>query len=429
MSGNDSNSNATVAQSNFFYGWVIVVACTILLAIQAGIMYSYGVFFKPLAADFGWSRATTSGVYSVFIISQGVFGIPMGWLADRFGPAKVAALCGFVMGLGLVLTSQVNALWQFYLTYGLIVGSGASGGFPISTATVTRWFVKHRGLALGIVSSGVGLGTLIVLPIAERLITAFGWSRAYFIFGLAAWVVIIASALFLRRDPEKMGRHAYGMETPPPEPNTEHKERRRIAPETGITLWAAARTRPLWMLVFISFLFIFCVQMIMIHLVNYATDLGITALVAATLLSVVGASSIAGRLVMGTASDRIGSNNALTISCLVLVISLLWLIFARELWMLYLFAIVFGFAYGGRVPQTPALIGQFFGLRAVAALVGAVIFGGTLGGALGSWVGGQIFDVTHSYQVAFTIAVVASLSALLITLMLRKTKVAIPGSA
>ncbi len=420
-SGDHNNSNATVPQSTFFYGWVIVAVCTVLLATQAGIMYSFGVFFKPLAADLGSSRAAISGVYSLFMITSGVFGIPMGWLADRFGPAKMAAICGFLTGLGLVLTSQVNSLWQLYLAYGLVGGIGISAGFPITTSTTARWFVKRRGLVLGVVSAGVGLGTLTVLPLAEHLITDFGWSRAYFILGIAAWVIIITGALFLRRDPEAIGRRPYGVEAPLPESNTSHKERKiHVSLETGVTLSTAARSRPLWMLILIYFLFNVSIQMIMVHLVNYATDLGIAPLVAATVVSAIGIGSIVGRLVMGTASDRIGSNNALIICCITLVTSLLWLMFARELWMFYLFAFVFGFAYGGEVPQMPTLTSRFFGLQAVTALVGTVMVGTSTGGALGSWIGGRIFDVTHSYMVAFSVAVVASISAVIMAVMLKK---------
>lgn len=424
VSSDHNKSDAAVIQDKPFYGWVIVTACTLILFMQAGILYSFGVFFKPLVDDFGWSRAATSGVHSLFMISFGVFAIPMGWLADRFGAAKIAALCGFVTGLGLVLTSQINALWQMYLVYGLIIGIGLSGTFPIATATTTRWFVKRRGLALGIVSAGIGLGTLVMLPIARHVIVLFGWSTAYFILGVTAWLVMLGSAFFLRRSPEKGELHTYGAKAPLPKSSADHIERaNHIAAETAVTLRNATRTRSLWMLMLIYLLFNFCVQMIMIHLVNYTTDLGIAPLVSATLVSVVGMTSTAGRMVMGTASDRIGSNNSLIICCTILAMSLLWLIFARELWMFYLFAIVFGFSYGGEVPQIPTLISQFFGLRAVTALVGAVILSTTIGGALGSWMAGQIFDLTQSYHTAFIIAVVTSLSAAVMALMLKRVKI------
>jgi MFS family permease len=394
--------------------------------MQAGVFYSFGVFFKPVAANFNWNRALTSGVHSVLMLNHGFFAVPIGWLADRFGPAKVMVFCGFLTGLGLILTSQINALWQFYLTYGLVVGIGVSGGMPITTGTTARWFVKRRGLALGIVSAGVGLGTLIILPMTERLIAAFEWSTAYFILGIASWIVMIMSAAFLRRDPEGMGYQAYGMQRPLNETNTGHsREISHVVLDTDISTQAAVRTRPLWLLFCTYFLFSFCVQMIMVHLVNYATDLGIISLVAATLLSMVGIGSMFGRLAMGAASDRIGSSNALAICCLVLGISLLWLIFVREIWMFYLFAIIFGFAYGGEVPQMAALVGQLFGLRSVSALVGVVLIGLSIGGALGSLMGGRIFDLTDSYQVAFIIAVVVSVAALILVLMLKRARPAV----
>jgi len=391
-------------------------------------MYSYGVFFKHLIADFGWSRAATSGIHSVFMLSHGGFAIAMGWLVDRFGPAKVMLFCGFIAGLGLTLTSRVDALWQLYMTYGLIVGLGLSAHYTTSTATTARWFTKHRGLALGIVTSGVGLGTLILVPVAERLIAAFDWSTAYFVFGVATWAVMIPGALFLRRGPGGKRHLSYGTNEPAPLSSVgDREEAGRAAPEAGVAMKVAIRHKPLWLLFSIYFLFNFCLQMVMVHLVNYATDIGITSLIAATFISIIGVGSFLGRLVMGTASDRIGSNNALLICCTGLMVTLVFLIFTKELWMFYSFAIVFGFAYGGEVPQMPVLIGQFFGMRAVATLVGVVVFGATIGGAIGAWVGGQIFDVTQSYQIAFIIAAIASLSAVIITLTLKKAKTAIPS--
>jgi MFS family permease len=319
----------------------------------------------------------------------------------------------------LALTSQINALWQLYITYGVIFGIGAGAGFITTMATTARWFIKRRGLALGIVASGAGLGTMLLAPIAERLITAFGWSMAYLVLAIATWVIMIPCALMLRRDPVEKGLRPYGYD----EVRTSAREMKQLktnASETGINLRAAARYKPLWILFIIFFLFNFCLQMVMVHLVNYATDIGIASLYAATFISIIGVGSFVGRIFMGGASDRIGANSALVICCAIMTTTLIFLIFARESWMFYLFAIVFGFAYGGEVPQMPVLVEQFFGMRAVAALVGVTVLGATIGGAFGAWAGGQIFDVTQSYQPAFTIAAVISLTAMVLTLMLRK---------
>jgi len=357
------------------------------------------------------------------MLVHGGLAIVMGWLVDRSGPSRIMVFCGALIGLGLVLTSQITELWQLYVTYGIIVGSGVSGGFVTVTATTARWFTRRRGLALGIVSSGIGLGTMILVPLSARLITAYGWSTTYFIFGVAASVLIIPSALLLRRDAGAKQLMASGKIEPTSNVTAGDGEKaEHTALESGLTLKVAIRHRPMWMIFSIFFLFIFCLQMVMAHLVNYATDMGTAPFIAATFISIIGTSSIAGRMLMGAAADKIGSTNALLICCIILSATLLLLIFSRELWTFYLFAIAFGFAYGGEIPQIPALVSRFFGLRAVAALVGFVLLGSNIGGAIGAWAAGQIFDVTLSYQVAFMIAIIVSFFAAIMTLRLKKVQ-------
>ncbi len=392
------------------------------MIMQAGIMYSYGVFFKELIAEFDWSRAATAGVHSLFMIFHGGMAVVMGWLVDRSGPNRVMAFCAVLTGLGLVLTSRITELWQLYFTYGIIVGTGISATFITVTATTARWFTHRRGLALGIVSSGVGLGTLVLIPAAERLIAAYGWSTTYLIIGVATWAVMVPASFLLRRGPGEKQRLAYEENGNSSFSEADRKALLATSPEPGMTVKAAMRHRHLWMLVTTYFLFNFCLQMVMVHLVAYATDMGTPSFIAATFISIVGAGSMVGRLLMGTASDRIGSHNALLICCTILMVTMVWLIFSRDIWMFYAFAIVFGFAYGGEVPQMPVLIGRFFGLRSVAALVGIVVFGATSGGALGAWAGGKVFDVTQSYQIAFIIAAVASFLAIVITLRLKQAR-------
>lgn len=418
MLSDRSTGATTTARKGLFYGWVIVVACTSLLVINAGIIYSFGVFFKPMAAHFGWSRAATAGAYSMYQVSYGLSVLAMGWLGDRFGPAKVMTFCGIMAGAGLVLAGQIKSLWQLYLTYGVMVGIGLSGSFAIGTATTARWFTKKRGLALGIVSAGMGLGTLVVVPIAGRLVASVDWSKAFVFFGIATWAIMIPSALLLRRSPRELGQRPYGETDEPERPSAGAAD--AAVPEKSMGLRSALRRRPLWMMAAAWFLIGFSVQLVMVHLVNYITDVGISSVTAATAVSVIGVGSITGRLAMGMASDRIGSSNALTICFAIVMMTLVWLIFASQIWAFFVFAIVFGFSYGGEVPQLPVLAGQFFGLRAVATLVGAVMVGNTMGGALGAWLGGRIFDMTGSYHTAFAIAVGVALAAVVTALAIRR---------
>lgn len=416
--------NVTVKnRAHIYYGWVIVTVCVIQQALQYGIYYSFGIFFKPLIADFGWSRAALSGVYSLSMFCGGLLAIPAGWLADKFGPARVTAVCGFLIGLGLILTSQITDLGQIYLTYGLILGVGSSGIFAISGGITARWFYKKRGLALGIVAAGVGLGTLVMPPLTERLIDSFGWSQAYLVIGIVSMIILIGSALFLHRDPKDIGCLPYGAPQPDTPDNTQQSDKAvHTSLDGGMTLWSASRTSLLWMLVFIFMSFNACTQMIIVHLANYATDIGIAPLVAATIVSAIGIGSIVGRLIMGTAADRLGNDNSLIICSIIQTLSLVWLIFAGQIWALYGFAVVFSFAYGGEVPLMTLLVSEKYGLKAVSALVGVMVLATRIGATLGSWAGGYIFDITGSYTTAFIIAATVSLMILAVTFIVKKVK-------
>lgn len=414
-------------KKSYFYGWVIVILSTFLFAIFAWIFYSYGIFFKPIASDFGWNRAATSGVFSLFLIAQGVFGVIMGWFADKYGPSKVMALCGLLIASGLILSSQINSLWQYYLSYGIIVGIGIGGVWPVLTGTTARWFDKRRGLALGIITSGIGLGTLVFLPLTERLVFNLGWSQAYIIIGVSVLIVISLCSPALRRPPNKI----MGIEGVVAKPNSEkvisrNREVNQQNPSSKFIFSNIFKTKQLWLLILIYCLFDFSLLMVMVHLVNYATDMNVNPLIAATFLSVVGLSSLTGRLGMGTISDKIGSTNTLVICCLGLLLSLILLIFTDDIGMFYVFSVIFGFAYGGEVTLMAALVSRFFGLASIAAVIGIVGLGSATGGAVGSWLAGSVFDITRSYQISFITATVASFLAVIITIMLRRINTVTP---
>ncbi len=185
------------------YGWIIVAVCALMMGITYGLMYSYSVFFKPLAEYFNWDRATVSGVYSASLIFRGAVSIFVGWLADRFGAAKLMAFCGLMIGLGLILSSLVTEVWHLYLTYAVVEAIGLSGTFGIATAVTSRWFTRNRGLALGIISSGSGIGTLLIVPGSERLINATGWSTAFLITGVVSGLIMFFTAFLLKPAPQE----------------------------------------------------------------------------------------------------------------------------------------------------------------------------------------------------------------------------------
>jgi MFS family permease len=371
------------------YGWVIVGAGALMVFVTYGLLYSYSVFFKPLADYFQWDRASVSLIYSLAVIIRGAAAIGTGWLADKYGARKTMVFCGLMMGAGYLLSSQVSALWQFFLAYAVIEAIGVSGIFGIGSAIASRWFTKNRGLALGIVASGSGLGTLLIVPITEKLVDAYQWSQTFIIIGITAAILMVGGALLLRE--------------PPQAAKTTVKEEKPSA-----TLSVALKDIRLWLMMVCFLLFLFATQMVLVHVVNYATDVGIEPLVAATFVSVIGAVSIIGRLSTGVVAEKIGLYKSLVIICICLGASFVLLLFTRSAWSFYIFAVLFGVAYGGEVTQIPLVIVRFFGTRVMATLMGVVLFITGFGGAAGPWIAGKIYDVTGSYNWAFIIGIAAS---------------------
>jgi len=321
--------------------------------------------------------------------------------------------CGFMIGLGLVLSSQVQTLWQFFITYAVIEAIGLSGAFGIGSALISRWFTQKRGLALGILASGSGLGSLLIVPGCERLINAFNWSGAFLISGTIAGVVMIALAFTLRPAP---------YDTSKIDIKNALAENNPIILESGVTLRQAIKDPKIILLLATFLFFFFSVQMIMVHLVNYATDVGINPLISATFISVIGVVSIVGRLSAGVGADKIGIHNTMIITRVFLIASLICLIFTRSLWTFYLFAVMFSLPYGGEIPQIPLFIGKYFGTKTMATLVGLCMFILSIGGAMGAWIAGRIFDITQSYQGAFITGAVAGLISLILVLILMRQK-------
>jgi len=405
--------------SRFFYGWVVVAAAFCVALVAYGIQYSFGIFLEPLEEDFGWSRTLVSGAASLFMFSRGALAILTGWATDRHGPRIIVAIGGLFLGLGLILTSQISAAWQLYLFYGLMGGFGLSVAFAPLMATVSRWFMSKRGLAIGIVAAGIGMGTVVISPLAEYLIATYeGWSQPYIILGLLALIIIIPGALLLRRSPEEKGLLPLGKAEAKAgneeNLNIAKKEDSLTSERAGLSLRDAAHTRAFWLLLAMIVFWSICVQMTMIHIYPHATYLGITREVAVNFLVLIGIFSIIGRPVMGAVSDRLGGKRTLAICLVLQALAMFWLLRATDVWMLYLFAAVFGFAYGGCVPQLPVIAGEIFELKSIGAIIGVQMLGVAIGGAIGTLLGGYVFDVTGSYYFAFTVSGICTILTLIL---------------
>ncbi|MGB2826829.1 MAG: MFS transporter [Dehalococcoidales bacterium] len=398
----------------YFYGYNIVASGFGIQAIGIGTFVAFGVFFKPLLADFGWSRATLSGAQSMALIIAGILGILVGRLNDRVGPRIVMTVAGFFFGLGLILMSGLDSVWQLYLFYGVIVGIGLSSIDIIPLSTTARWFVRRRGMMTGIAKVGTGTGQFAIPLVASMLIAAYGWQTSYIIIGAVAMVLLISVGQLLRRDPARMGLL--------PDGDREIQTESSKPAETGFSMHEALRTRQFWTICLVYLATMFCLLIIMVHIVPHATDMGISSTAAAGVLAAIGGISMAGRFATGVAIDRIGNRLSMVICFILLILVLLWLQMARELWMFYLFAVVYGIAHGGLFTAISPIVAEYFGLRAHGALFGIVFFSSMVGGAIGPVLAGHIFDTTGSYTIAFWTCTAVGAFALLLILSLRQVR-------
>ena len=316
------------------------------------------------------------------------------------------------LGLGILLMSTVSHMWQLFLFYSVMFGIGLSTIEITPLSATTRWFARKRGVMTGMVKVGTGTGQVIIPLAASLLITSYGWRTSYVVIGAVAAVLLMFAAQFLRRDPAQMGLVADG--------RGESQEQKGGPAETGFQVREALRTRQFWVVCFTFLATMFCLLTIMVHIVPHAIDIGISSAAAAGILSTIGGVSIAGRLLVGAAIDRIGNRMTIIICLILLILALLWLQMAKELWMFYLFTMVYGLSHGGLYTVVSPIVAEYFGTRSHGALFGIVFCCSMVGGAIGPVIAGYIFDVTGSYSLAFWIIPAMGALALLSISTLRK---------
>jgi MFS family permease len=354
-----------------------------------------------------------SGAFSLSMIMEGLVGIAMGVLNDKFGPRIVLTVCGSLVGLGCLLMSQIAAGWQLYLFFGIIIGMGMSGAWIPLTSTIARWFVLRRGIMTGFVLSGVGVSGLITPPVANWLISTTEWRRAFGIMGLTVFVMVILLAQLLRRDPFQVGQVPYGsIKSDNPKSSSEPSEK-------GYSFREALLVRQFWLIVPMLFCFGFCMFTTIVHIVPHATDMNTSAASAAKLLAVIGGIAIFGRIFLGSLADRIGSRSIFIIGLTLMSAAFFLLVPARELWMFYIFAVTFGFMQGGMGASESLLVADIFGLRSFGLIYGVAGCGFTLGAAIGPWVGGFVFDITGKYQPVFLGCALVAIIGLILTVCIR----------
>ncbi len=399
-----------------FYGWLIVASAFSILCIAYGVQFSYGVFMPYISADTGWNRGSLSLPYSIYVFVYSALGLVSGRLTDRWGPRIVLLTGGCLLGAGVMLMSRVHLLWHIYLALGLIAALGMSAAYVPCNATVVRWFARRRGLALSIASAGASFGMFVFPPLANALILKDGWRDAYLILGLLALCTIAGCSCLMVQQPEAVGLRPDGLDEDP----VAQQLSADLAEERSYTLAEARHTGAFWLLNIIFTLTWLVVFMPMVHIVPFATDMGVSAFAAAMTISVIGFAGFAGRLAIGPLSDRFGRIVSLGACLLFQGLSFAGFTASSGIVLLYISAALFGFSYGGVTALFPAVVGDFFGRAEIGAIVGFIFALAGAPAAFGPLIAGLIYDAAHSYRLAFNLSAALNLTAMVLLLFLKK---------
>ena len=386
------------------YGWIITGTYFLVMASAWGAWGSFGAFVNPLNDAFGWSRGAVSWASSINVLFSLVLGAFWGWFSDRWSVRGVIVIGGALMGLGLFLCGLSGSLWHFYLAYGFLAGAGLGATAGPMAAITSRWFDRHRGLALGLGLSGIHGGTAAMPILAEYLISSGGWRLGFQGIAFIIWGVFLL-CVFLIREPRRRTD-----DEPAP---TAHD----AVPDADTPLSQALRTPAFWVLFSMMGLSFLVSMMAVVHLVPRAEDIGVSSSTAVTLLTAVGILAAVGTLTGGALGDRIGQHRVFMIALCLIAVALMWLSFSTRLWMLYVFAVVFGLGFGGWTPLIAAIAARVFGTRHLGGIYGAILVGGGIGGMIGPLVAGYIYDATNGYLIAFLLGAGMALVAVALALL------------
>ncbi len=375
------------------YGWLMVTVSCLILGMAMGTLFSISVFLKPLAAEFGWTRGDTSLAYSSAAILNGLSGVVMGALADRFTARPLVLFGALVLGSSLLMLSRVEHLWQFYLLYGPMIGALALAAFltPL-LSNVGFWVEKHRGLAIGIAMGGQSLGGAAVPLIARFLISEYGWRQAYFTMGVVAFALLVPLSLLVREPPGLAEAKAASREAS----RRPSRVTPRIAPGRLVTI-----------LCFAIVLCCICMSLPVVHLVALATDNGIAPASAAAILGLMMLVSIVGRVGIGKVADLIGGLRALFLASAVQTVFIFWFTQMHAPAGFFVIAVLFGIGYGGVIPAYAIILREQIPAHRMGRMVGLVFLFANVGMGTGGYLGGLLFDLSGSYTLPYAVGALA----------------------
>jgi MFS family permease len=406
----------------FFYGWIIVAVTFVTMAIGVNARTAFSLFFPPIIDEFGWERGVTAGAFSFgFVVSAAVAPL-IGRLMDRAGPRAVMELGVALMAGGLLLAPLTTQPWHLYGTIGVMVGAGSIClGYSGQSLFLPNWFIRRRGLAMGLAFAGVGLGSMTLLPWVQLMIEQTGWRTACTAMGILVLVVLAPINLLLRKRPEDIGLEPDGDAAP--SASSAKPLSNVVDPAWAGTDWTlsrALRTARFWWISLGYFGGLYIWYAVQVHQTKYLLDIGFSPNVAVWALGAVSLLGIPGQIWLGHLSDRVGREWVWTAGCSGFAICFAALIALKSfptLVLVYLMVVAQGALGYGLTSIMGAVVLEIFQGKHYGSIFGTVMLAALAGGAAGPWVTGLLHDLTGSYTIAFAIGIaVCALSAMAIWL-------------
>jgi len=412
---------ATRRRPRIFYGWYIVAAGTISAFLHLGIFTEgISIFIKDVRDELGWSLTAISVGFSLKSLESGALSPLSGYLIDRIGPRTMAVVSTLVMGVGLLIFSQMHTLWHFYLAGAVIaLGQGMGGSAAFMTATM-HWFYRKRGMASAVIAMGRGWGYVGVLPLS-LLLVVLGWRGAVAAAAIAFMAMSLPLALTLRHRPEPYGYFPDGASEPPQIVRNEARAD-GSQPRDSFTVAEALKSWPFWMIAISNLVYSFTTQIQHVHMIPHLRNEGFSIPAAATVVAVYGGTQVVVRLIAGWVGDRIGRHRLFMFSFLLLAMGWVALAYVSPsaLWVVGLFYLTFGAGQAAHTVTAQTIVADYFGTRRYATIRGFMNPISVLGGVMGPIFAGVLFDVFGNYRLALTLLGPISLLGFLVLIMAGK---------
>ncbi len=383
----------TSKETKIFYGWFIVAVCFVINFIVFGIsVNTFTVYVKPVSTAMGWTRAQFSMGLTLASLCMGIMAPLVGRLIDRIGARLIMTVGALIIGACTLGLSKAQSLWAFYLLF-MISGAGQAGTtlIPISLV-ISNWFNLKRGRALGIVMTGTGLGSMVMVPVTSWIVVNWGWRASYFIMG---WVILSMAPLcfiFIKTSPSDMGLKPDGGVIVP-----------QAGPvlQAGLPVGPALKTGSFWLISAMMFLLGMVGMGLGLHLIPYLTDIGHAQITAGMIISIISAMTVLGKVSMGIFADRWGIRRVVVLACAVIIIGILILMKSNTLLVAVVFALIYGYAIGAPLMINPALTADCFGLAYFGSIFGILSLFNIFGAGIGAWLAGAVYDYAGSYVPVF----------------------------